>query len=76
MDRFFWGDDGILENTVSSTQTTQVTTECVQALDRHISGEESLAWWIAVFLLLCVSIAAIVGGLIIKHKTNDSIHQQ
>lgn len=76
MDIFFLGDDGTLESIVSSTQTTQVTTECVQTPDRHVSGEVSTAWWIAVILLLGVSIAAIVGGQIIKHKTNDSIHRQ
>ena len=76
MDIFSLGVDGTLEDDASDTQTTQVTVECVQAPDRHISGNDSIAWWIAVILLLGVSIVAVVGGLIIKHKTDDSIHQR
>ena len=75
MDIFLLGHDGTLESTVSNTQTTQVTVERVQAADRHISGAISVAWWIAVALLLSVSIVAVVGGLIIKRKTDDSIRQ-
>ena len=33
-------------------------------------------WWIAVILLLGVSIVAVVGGLVIKHKTDDSIRHK
>ena len=76
MDLFLLRDDGTLESTASDTQTTQVTVECVQAPDRHIYGNDSIAWWNAVILLLGVSIVAVVGGLIIKHKTDDSIHQR
>ncbi len=73
MDIFSLGDDNILENTISSTQAVQVTVESVQVEDRQFSGEITVAWWIAVILLLGVSIAAVVGGLIIKHKTDDSL---
>lgn len=76
MDIFSLGDDNILENTISSTQAVQVTVESVQVEDRQFSGEITVAWWIAVILLLGVSIAAVVGGLIIKHKTDDPIHQR
>ena len=75
MDIFLLRDDGTLESTASDTQTTQVTVECVQAPDRHISGNDSITWWIAVILLLGVSIVAVVGGLIIRHKSDDSIRQ-
>ncbi len=75
MDIFLLGDDGTLESAVSRVQITQVTVERTQALDRHISGEISVAWWIAVALLLSVSIVAVVGGLVIKRKTDDSIRQ-
>ena len=75
MDVFFLRADGTLEDAASSMQTTQVTVERVQAPDRHISGEVSTAWWIAVVLLLSVSIASVAGGLIIKHETDDSIRQ-
>ena len=75
MDIFLLRDDGTLESTASDTQTTQVTVEGVQAPDRHISGNDSIAWWIAVILLLGVSIVAVVGGLIIRHKSDDSIRQ-
>lgn len=76
MDLFSLRDDGTLESTVSDAQTTQVTVEFVQAPDRHISGNDSIAWWIAVILLLGVSIVAVVGGLVIKHKTDDSIRHK
>ena len=76
MDLFLLRDDGALESTVSDAQTTQVTVECVQAPDRHISGNDSIAWWIAVILLLGVSIVAVVGGLVIRHKTDDSIRHK
>lgn len=75
MDIFSLGVDGTLEDDASSTQTTQVSVNRVQAPDRHISGEVSIAWWIAVALLLIVSIISVVGGLIIKHKSDDSIRQ-
>ena len=75
MDIFLLGDNGTLESTAFDTQTTQVTVECVQAPDRYISGNDSIAWWIAVALLLGVSIVAVVGGLIIRHKSDDSIRQ-
>lgn len=74
MDIFSLGDDNILENTISSTQAVQVTVESVQVEDRQFSGEITVAWWIAVILLLGVSIASVVAGLIIKHKTDDSLH--
>ena len=61
MDIFSLGDDNILENTISSTQAVQVTVESVQVEDRQFSGEITVAWWIAVILLLGVSIAAVVG---------------
>lgn len=73
MDICFLGTDDTLEDAASSTQTTQVTVTRVQTPDRHISGNESITWWIAVFLLLGVAVAAVAGGLIIKHKTDDSI---
>lgn len=75
MDIFSLGVDGTLEDDASSTQTTQVSVNRVQAPDRHISWEVSIAWWIAVALLLIVSIISVVGGLIIKHKSDDSIRQ-
>ena len=73
MDIFLLRDDGTLESTVSDTQTTQVTVTLVQTPDRHISANDSITWWIAVFLLLGVAVAPVAGGLIIKHKTDDSI---
>lgn len=75
MDIFSMGVDGTLEDDASSTQTAQVTVNRVQTPDRHISGEVSIAWWIAVALLLSVSIVSVVGGLIIRHKSDDSIRQ-
>ena len=75
MDIFSLGDDNILENTISSTQAVQVTVESVQVEDRQFSGEITAVWWIAVILLLGVSIAAVVGGLIIKHKTDEIIDE-
>ncbi len=76
MELFLLRDDGTLESTASGTQTTQVTVECVQAPDRHISGNDSIAWWIAVILLLGVSIVAVVGGVVIKRKTDDLIRHK
>ena len=76
MDIFLLGDDGTLESTASDTQTTQVTVECVQAPDRYISGNDSIAWWIAVALLLSVPIVAVVGGVVIKRKTDDLIRHK
>lgn len=73
MDICFLGTDDTLEDAASSTQTTQATVTRVQTPDRHISGNESITWWIAIFLLLGVAVAAVVGGLIIKHKTDDLI---
>lgn len=75
MDIFSLGDNNILENTISSTQAAQVTVESIQVQDRQFSGEISAAWWIAVILLLGVSITAVVGGLIIKHKTDEIIDE-
>lgn len=75
MDIFSLRDNNILENTISSTQAAQVAVESIQVQDRQFSGEISAAWWIAVILLLGVSITAVVGGLIIKHKTDEIIDE-
>lgn len=75
MDIFSLRDNNILENTISSTQAAQVAVESIQVQDRQFSGEISAAWWIAVILLLGVSITAVVGGLIIKHKTDETIDE-
>lgn len=75
MDIFSLRDNNILENTISSTQAAQVAVESIQVQDRQFSGEISVAWWIAVILLLGVSITAVVGGLIIKHKTDETIDE-
>lgn len=73
MDVFFLSNDGTHQSIAPSTQAAQTTTECAQAPERHISEEESIAWWFAIILLLGVTIVAVVGGLIIKHRTDDSI---
>lgn len=63
-------------STSSNTQTEQLAVECRYISEGLGSRDVSIAWWIAVILLIGVSIVAIVGGLIIKYMTDNLIRRQ